>query len=152
MRQKESQKDGEFLSAYTRPYTPNRLEGMESCIKFFIILLRYRSIHFDLLPSGPRAPEERASSVCWWWENKKLSTLTLNRFRNIDSVLGKFHIFYRFRSKPFLDPQSSIFSRFWRAGALSRPQTLYSSVIEGQEQSETDKNRLTWVNRVRRPR
>ena len=113
-------------------------------------MISYRAV--PELRRSSWAREELASSVWWWWENENLSTLTLNRFRNIDSVLDKFHIFSRFRSKPFLDPQSSIFNRFWRAGALSPPQTLYLSVIAGQGQSETDKNRLTWPNRVRRPR
>jgi len=113
-------------------------------------LISYRAV--PELRRSSWAPEELASSVWRWWENKNLITIPLNRFRNIDLVLGKFHIFSRFRSKPFLDPQNSISSRFWRAWALSPPQTLYSSVIEGQGQSETDKTRLTWVNQVRRPR
>ena len=35
MRHKESQKAEEFLETYTPPYTPNRLEGMESLHQFF---------------------------------------------------------------------------------------------------------------------
>ena len=55
----------------------------------------------------------------------------------------------RFRSKPFLNPQRSIFNRFRRARALSPSQRLYSTVIKGHRHSEIDKNHLSRSSRVR---
>ena len=57
----------------------------------------------------------------------------------------------RFRSKPDLDPQSSIFNRWRRARALFPSRTLYRNITKGHRQSEIDKNRLSRSSRVRRP-
>ena len=68
-------------------------------------------------------------------------------------VLGDFSLkSTRFRSKPDLDPQRSMFNRFRRARALFPLQTLYETVIKGRDQSGIDKNRLSRLSRVRRPR
>ena len=45
-----------------------------------------------------------------------------------------------------------MFNRFRRTRARFPSQTLYWPVCKGRGQSETDKNRLTRSNRVRRPR
>ena len=102
MRQKESQKVEEFLPTYTRPYTRNRLEGMKAaCIKFCDFLLNYRSTHtlrsdrpvLALLMSSRGAQEELRSSASQFDDDEK-TKISLNRFRNIDLVLDKFHVFF----------------------------------------------------------
>ena len=55
----------------------------------------------------------------------------------------------KFQSKPFLDPQRSIFNRFRRTGALSPSQRLYSTVPKGHGHSGIDKIRLSRSSRVR---